>query len=91
MSRFRRFRVMLDGQQIDRIRNGQTLEYPITAGRHTLQVGIDWVESEPFVFECTAGETVEFECGHPPADWKAALRPANLVSTVFLRRVESRK
>ncbi len=82
LSRWRAFRVMLDGQCIDKIRNGVSRVYEITPGEHELVITIDWVSSDPVVFCCAEGEAVRFACRHPSPTWRAALNPHSLVSSI---------
>lgn len=84
LSIFRKFRVLLDGQEIDRIQRGVTRTYEITPGEHELIIKIDWVSSPTARFRCDAGEDVRFVCGHPTPTWRAALDPAQLVSNLVL-------
>jgi hypothetical protein len=88
MSRWRKFRVVLDGQCIDKIRRGVTREYEIAPGEHELVVSIDWVASAPVRFRCEGGEHVRFVCGHPSPTWHVAANPGRLVSEIELVRVE---
>lgn len=82
MSIFRKFRVLLDGECIDRIPRGATRTYEITPGRHELQVTIDWVASPTVEFECETGQHVRYACGHPPPT--LTLNAYTLVSMIDL-------
>src|SRR5262245_4216054 len=83
-SYFRKFRVILDGECIDKIKRGASRVYEITPGEHELVMKIDWVSSEPVVFRCEAGQSVRFVCGHPSPTWHAALAPHLFVSAILL-------
>ena len=82
MSIFRKFRVVLDGECIDRIPRGATRTYEITPGRHELQVTIDWVASPTVTIDCVAGQHVRYTCGHAPAT--LTLNAYALVSVIEL-------
>lgn len=84
LSVFRRFRVLLDGRCIGRIRRGASGCYEIEPGGHALHVAIDWVESPAVPFQCASGEHVRFVCGHPDPTWRAALVPGTLVSEILV-------
>lgn len=84
LSRFRKFRVKLDGAVIGKIKHGATGDFEISPGDHELVVSIDWVSSEAVAFSCKAGEHVRFVCGHPDATWRAALDPMTLVDTIAI-------
>ncbi|GMU84613.1 MAG: hypothetical protein AMXMBFR47_44820 [Planctomycetota bacterium] len=86
LSVFRKFRVILDGSEIGRIKRGTTETYEVAPGEHELVVKIDWVSAEPVTFRCEPGEHVRFVCGHPTPSWKAFLTPSQLVSDLVVVR-----
>lgn len=86
LSVFRKFRVLLDGREIGRIKRGATKTYEIAPGEHELIVKIDWVSAEPVTFRCEPGEHVRFVCGHPTPSWRAVLSPSQLVSDLVVVR-----
>ena len=58
MDTLRSYRVLVDGEMVGRLRNGETREYPLRPGRHTVQVRIDWTGSEPEVVNALEGHPV---------------------------------
>jgi hypothetical protein len=56
------FRVVLDGNDVGSIESHQTIEVPIEAGRHTLQVKAGRYTSPPRPFDTADGEIVNFRC-----------------------------
>jgi len=60
--RMRAYKVILDGQEIGEIRNGETKEFETAAGKHSLNLKIDWCRSKILDFEDTGGAPVEFIC-----------------------------
>jgi|SRR5258708_21551828 hypothetical protein len=48
--RFRAYRIMLDGNEIDRIRNGETKALSVSLGQHELSARIDWCGSKTAQF-----------------------------------------
>lgn len=44
--RIRKYRVLIDNQDVGKIASGETAKYEVNAGRHTLQVKIDWCRTE---------------------------------------------
>jgi hypothetical protein len=60
--RLRAYTVVLDGEVVGKIKNGQRLELNVTPGEHQLHLKIDWCRSNfvDFQFE---GAPVAFECG----------------------------
>ena len=64
--RVRAYKVILDGEKIGDIRNGEEETFPIAPGRHVLKLKIDWAGSPEMTFDVATGETASFECG---GDW----------------------
>jgi hypothetical protein len=62
VDRFRAYKVVLDGDVIGEIKNGQEVEFAISPGSHQLHLKIDWCRSNIVNFE-TAGKLVNFACG----------------------------
>ena len=60
--KMRAYKVLLDGNAIGSIRQGESKEYPLQAGKHTLQLKIDWCTSKPITFDFT-DKPLTFECG----------------------------
>jgi hypothetical protein len=60
--RFRAYKVILDGNAIGEIKDGEKREFDVPSGRHQLYLKLDWCRSNIVVFE-THENTVEFECG----------------------------
>ena len=55
-NRARRINIILDGEQIGKIANGDTKEFEIAAGMHTLKAKIDWCGSRDMPFMINEGE-----------------------------------
>ncbi len=61
---FRSYRILLNGREIGRIKNGKEFEFEIQSGTHCLlQLQIDWCFSNIMEFECK-DELIKFECGN---------------------------
>jgi hypothetical protein len=60
--RIRDYRVMLDGQEIGRIANGETKAFEIAPGTHNLKIKIDWCGSNEIQVSVNAGESVSCSC-----------------------------
>lgn len=54
----RKYRMLLDGEEIGRIGEGRLLHIEIAEGAHTLQAKIDWCGSRPLHFEAHSEEEV---------------------------------
>ena len=53
----RDYRLFIDNQKIGTISNGQTKDFEIQAGRHSLIAKIDWCRSQELFFEINNNET----------------------------------
>ena len=62
MDKVRSYRIMLDGQEIGRIKDGSEESLTIPAGQHELQLKIDWAVSPTATFNVGEGEIVRFNC-----------------------------
>ena len=60
--RKRAYRVMLDGSEIGRIKDGESQEFAALTGHHTLRLKIDWAGSDTIEFDLQPSEAVAFEC-----------------------------
>jgi hypothetical protein len=59
--RLRAYQVILDGERIGEIRNGETKEFSIGPGKHALSLKIDWCGSETVEFVLNPEETLAFQ------------------------------
>lgn len=59
----RQYKIFVDGEKIGTIVNGDTLEFDLPAGTHTMQAKIDWCSSPEFTFSVKNGETKTINVG----------------------------
>lgn len=59
----RSYEIILDGNVIGQIHNGEVFEYAPSPGSHTLRLKIDWCGSNQLNFDVQEDEVVNFECG----------------------------
>lgn len=59
--RLRRYKVLIDGVEVGRIKRGQVVETIVEPGRHTLAIVIDWTSSE-VTFDVAERDVVHFVC-----------------------------
>ena len=71
---FRKYKIILDGEEIGRIKDGQTLDFPLEEGEHNLVLKIDWARSRKISFNSN-NENIEFECGSNLKGLKMLLAP----------------
>lgn len=62
VDRLRAYKVMVDGNEVGRIKNGETQSFPVAAGSHTLQLKIDWASSPDVGFDVAPGGEATFAC-----------------------------
>ena len=60
--KLRAYKILLDGTEIGKIRQGESKQFPAQEGKHSLQLKIDWCTSEPVTFDL-ADKSINFECG----------------------------
>lgn len=59
--RLRAYQVILDGAKIGEVRNGQTQQFAIAPGQHTLSLKIDWCVSNTIDFTSAGDEEIRFK------------------------------
>src|SRR5689334_21781248 len=62
-NRIRAFAVFINGVKVGKIRNGQSVTFPIDPGDHELFIKIDWCVSNVVGLRVSEGDTVELSCG----------------------------
>lgn len=64
---FRSYSVVLDGQDVEKLRRNSVVELEIRQGYHTLQLKVDWLGSERIAFFSPSSVAAIFECGPGPS------------------------
>jgi hypothetical protein len=62
-NRMRDFKIFIDGQQIGTIANGETKEFPTTAGPHIVTAKIDWCSSPDLSVDVNDNQTKTLKVG----------------------------
>lgn len=65
-NRARKMGIYLDGQKLDTIGNGETKEFDVPTGEHTLRAKIDWLGSRDVHFFVGVDETKTFVLSDNP-------------------------
>lgn len=60
----RAYRIFVDDEEKGEIRRGETTDFFVPEGAHTIQLIVDWCSSPEIEFSASPEETVEFECGN---------------------------
>jgi hypothetical protein len=58
----RRYRVIIDGREVGRLRQRETGRYQVEPGHHKLTIRIDWCSSRTASVDLGGQETVRFSC-----------------------------
>lgn len=58
--RVRAYKVILDGEEAGKIRDGEIKEFPISSGPHDVSLKIDWCGSNTIQFTATEGDVLTF-------------------------------
>ena len=62
VDKVRAYKIMLDGQEIGRIKEGSEESLTIPAGSHELQLKIDFAMSQVTRFDAADGQVIKFTC-----------------------------
>jgi hypothetical protein len=60
--RLRAYQVMLDGEEVGRVKRGESVTVDAAPGAHRLQLKIDWCLSKPIELQVAPGQDAYFEC-----------------------------
>ena len=63
LNRLRNCDVYIDGKKVDTISNGETKEFNISAGQHSILIKIDWCSSQTLLVDINDNETKSFKVG----------------------------
>jgi hypothetical protein len=59
----RAYRVLIDGNGVARVKYGQSVTVVAAAGRHDLQLAVDWERSPKLELDVADGEELRIRCG----------------------------
>tara|TARA_Y100000294_G_C8516947_1_gene321267 strand:+ start:528 stop:968 length:441 start_codon:yes stop_codon:yes gene_type:complete len=59
----RNFKILLDGNKVETISDGEVKTLKVPPGRHKLLLKMDWFKSEEVEFQSNNNETIHFQCG----------------------------
>jgi hypothetical protein len=65
--RARSYGIVMDGEQIAKIKRGQRIELPVASGHHQILVQINWGSSQAINLDIRPGQSVEPLCGTGPS------------------------
>lgn len=59
----RKYKIFLDGKEVDTISRDEEKEFQINSGKHNIQLKIDWCKSNQIEFEINKNQKLNFLCG----------------------------
>lgn len=62
--RLRAYKIKVDDVVVGAVRARESFTIPISPGRHSIVLQIDWCGSEQIDFEARPGERILFDCGN---------------------------
>lgn len=62
IDRFRKYKVVVDGEVIGTLTNGETKSFDINAGKHALCLTVDWARSNVVELTASDSDEVKFKC-----------------------------
>ena len=72
MDRARAYKILVDGQEAGRVRNGQSVTIEVAPGAHQVQAAVDWARSPAVPVQLADGQEVRLRC-RPRANPATAL------------------
>ncbi len=60
--RLRAYTVLVDGAEVGKVKRGESVETPVAAGAHLVQMKVDWTRSIPVKVEVADGEQARLSC-----------------------------
>lgn len=60
--RARSYDIVIDGEQVAKIKRGQRIELPIVSGPHQILMRINWGTSDSIQLDVPPGESIELYC-----------------------------
>lgn len=84
-NRMRAYKVILDGQSVGEVRNGEDFHCDLSPGKHRLQLKVDWCGSNVVEFEVQAGQSLAFSCGCILRGWLFWVPFSEVWYTTFAR------
>lgn len=80
--KIRKYKVIIDDEQVDTLKDGETKCFEMPEGEHTIYLKIDWCRSNKVKFSINKDEIIEFDCDSSLRSWRIFL---NLIYITFLK------
>ena len=59
----RAYRIIVDGREVGKINRNSEIRIPVSAGKHAVQLKIDWCSSSELIISVADGISMALECG----------------------------
>jgi hypothetical protein len=82
----RDYKVVIDGAEVGMLRPGESDTYSVTAGKHDLELKIDWAGSGRRCLDLQPGEIAEFTCSPRVRGRRAEFSRWKLFRYTFIER-----
>jgi hypothetical protein len=69
--RARKYKVLVDAQEIGTVGDGEAQEFPLAPGEHSLRLKLDWAGSQTVPFVLAPGDVAVFRCRPGGRSWSA--------------------
>lgn len=86
-NRLRDYQIYIDGEKIGKIADGETKDFLISSGKHSIVVKIDWCSSPEISFNIIDTDTKTFNVGGFKGGNKVVLITIGLVALYFILKV----
>jgi hypothetical protein len=86
--RARGYAVIVDGQEVAKVRHGQRLELRVAPGRHEIFLSIDWCRSPTVTVHPQPGELIQLFC-EPAGTPRQGLRDVTANTDAYIRLVRA--
>jgi hypothetical protein len=80
----RSYGVVIDGEQVAKIKRGERIELPVTPGRHEIFMRIDWCTSPTMHLDVRPGDYIQLWCA-PGGSATAGLAQVVVGSRSYIR------
>ena len=80
--KIRKYKVIVDNNYLGTINAGETKDFEVPPGKHTIYLKIDWCRSNKLDFNLSENEVIEFDCGSSLTGWRLFI---NIIYITFLK------
>jgi hypothetical protein len=70
----RKYKVVIDGQIVGAVHNGESRDFTVTKGEHCVRIRIDWSGSRDLVLALDGGQVKTLMCNPKGSAWSSPIR-----------------